>query len=39
MWEILEEYGAKKAKCKKKWSYNVKWHDPEKYMIFVLRYS
>lgn len=39
MWEILEEYGAQKAKCKKKWSYNVKWHDEQKYMLFVLRWS
>ena len=39
MWEILEEYGAQKAKCKRNWCYNVKWNDPEKYIMFVLRWA
>jgi hypothetical protein len=39
IWDILSEYGAQKAKCKKKWCYNVKWNDKHLYTLFVLRYS
>jgi hypothetical protein len=36
----LKLYDATIAKSKNKhYILNVKWHDPEKYMIFVLRWS
>ncbi len=36
----LKPYDATIAKSKNKnYILNVKWHDPEKYLIFVLRWS
>ena len=36
----LKTYKATIAKSKNKhYMLNVKWHDPEKYMLFVLRWS
>ncbi len=36
----LKPYNATIAKSKNKdYILNVKWHNPEKYMMFVLRYS
>ncbi len=38
--EQLKPYNATLAKSKNKhYMLNVKWHDPKKYAIFVLRYS
>lgn len=38
--EKLKEYNARLAKSKNEYyRLNVKWHDPKKYAMFVLRYS
>jgi hypothetical protein len=40
MKEKLKEYNATLGKCKNKYYYvNVKWHDEQMYMMFVLRYA
>lgn len=35
----LSKYGAKFGKSKRRTLLNVKWYDPKKYTLFVLRWS
>ena len=35
----LSPYNATLAKSKARYRYNIKWHDPELYLLFALKYS
>ena len=37
--EALRPYNATVHKSKARYRYNIKFHDPKKYMMFVLRWS
>ena len=37
--DALKPYGATVHKSKARYRYNVKFHDPKKYMLFVLEWS
>lgn len=37
--DALKPYNATVAKSKSNWRYNIKFHDPKLYTVFVLRYS
>lgn len=37
--ELLKQYKASLGKSKQRHVFNVKWHDPKLYTIFVLRWS
>lgn len=37
--ERLKEYKATLGKSKQRHTFNVKWHDPKLYTLFVLRWS
>jgi hypothetical protein len=37
--EALKPWNATVAKSKARYRYNIKWHDPELYLLFALKYS
>ena len=37
--EALKPWNATVAKSKACYRYNIKWHDPELYLLFALKYS
>jgi hypothetical protein len=37
--EALKPWNATVAKSKARYRYNIKWHDPDMYLLFVMRYA